>query len=224
MTSHPTPVVGPELADLRCGVSPRSRTLRPLPERCVVLVIIGLVHVAAIGAIWSRNLPVEHEAAPLTVNLIDAVVQLPQQPPPMVQVSFAPPPLAIAPPAAIEIVEDAPKVISVIEAPPRPQPSTPAGHGVITEARFDVDYLNNPKPAYPPISRRLREEGVVIVKVNVRADGSVADARVEKRSGSSRLDDAALAAVKRWHFVPARRGQEPIESWVLVPIEFELQT
>jgi periplasmic protein TonB len=45
---------------------------------------------------------------------------------------------------------------------------------------------------------------------------------VYRSSGISRLDDAALAAVKRWRFVPAKRGAQTVESWVLVPIEFEL--
>jgi len=206
------------------GTVPRSMTTRSLPERFAVIAIIGVMHLAAIVVIWTGNLAVEKEASPLTVSLIDSVVPLLPPPQPIVQISFAPPPMAIAPPVAIEIVEDAPTAITVKEAPPQPQPAAPVASSMITGARFDVDYLNNPKPAYPPISRRLREEGVVVLKVNVRADGSVANALVEKHSGSQRLDDAALSAVKRWQFVPARRGSEPVESWVLVPIEFELQS
>jgi periplasmic protein TonB len=225
MSSDLTSVVGQEVADLRQhSAVPRSRAIRSLSERCMVLVVIGLVHVAAVAAIWTSNRPSDEDSQPLTVSLIDSVVPLAPPPPPVVQINFAPPPMPMAPPVAFDIAEDAPTAITVIEAPPRPPPAAPVSHGTVTEARFDVDYLNNPKPAYPPLSRRLREEGVVVLKVNVRADGSVASALVEKRSGSTRLDDAALSAVKRWHFVPARRGQEPIESWVLVPIEFELQS
>jgi protein TonB len=225
MSSDRTQAVEPEAAsDVRHRwVALRSRATRSLSERCAVLAVIGLVHVLAIGALWTRNQAVEPEPEPLTVSLIAAVVPLQPSRPMLAYLDFAPPPITIAPPARLDIAEDAPAAITVREVPSQPPPAAP-GTSTVTEARFDVDYLNNPKPAYPPISRRLREEGVVVLKVNVRADGSVAQALVEKHSGSVRLDDAALSAVKRWHFVPARRGQEPVESWVLVPIEFELQS
>jgi protein TonB len=88
--------------------------------------------------------------------------------------------------------------------------------------QFEADYLSNPVPRYPPVSRRLREEGTVMLRVRVTADGEAADVRLEHTSGFPRLDTAAISAVKRWRFVPARRGKEVVEAWVLVPIEFEL--
>jgi periplasmic protein TonB len=37
------------------------------------------------------------------------------------------------------------------------------------------------------------------------------------------LDRSALSAVRRWRFEPARRGAQPIETWVQVPVRFELK-
>jgi len=93
----------------------------------------------------------------------------------------------------------------------------------VTAARFDADYLNNPAPAYPAISRRLREEGRVLLLVRVTSQGLAEGVEVRQGSGYSRLDEAALAAVKQWRFVPARRGNVPVAASVLVPIDFRLQ-
>jgi protein TonB len=92
----------------------------------------------------------------------------------------------------------------------------------ITAARFDADYLQNPKPVYPAMSRRLGEEGKVVLRVRVNAQGQPLSVEVSKSSGFPRLDDAARLAVERWRFVPARQGNEPIEASVLVPLNFTL--
>jgi periplasmic protein TonB len=47
--------------------------------------------------------------------------------------------------------------------------------------------------------------------------------QVRSSSGSTRLDEAARETVKRWKFVPARRGSEPVPAWVLIPISFRLE-
>lgn len=97
------------------------------------------------------------------------------------------------------------------------------GEGTLTGARFDADYLKNPSPPYPPQSRRIGEEGKTVLRVFVGADGSAQQVEVRTSSGSSRLDDSALRAVRGWKFVPAQRGGVAIDSWVLVPIVFRLE-
>jgi protein TonB len=99
-----------------------------------------------------------------------------------------------------------------------------ASGGGDLQARFDADYLGNPKPPYPPISRRMREEGRVVLRVLVTADGGAGDVELRASSGSARLDEAALRTVRRWKFIPARRGRTPVQSWVLVPIIFKLES
>lgn len=111
-------------------------------------------------------------------------------------------------------------------APPAPPPITvaPPLPPVVTAARFDADYLSNPKPVYPVASRRLGEEGKVVLRVKVSPAGAPLAVELKHSSGFQRLDEAARAAVEQWRFVPARRGDEAIESWVSVPIVFSLQT
>lgn len=104
--------------------------------------------------------------------------------------------------------------VSVPAQPPEPPPIVPA--------RFDAAYLNNPKPTYPPAARRRGETGTVTLRVQVSEDGSAAQVELKVSSGSSSLDLAALEAVARWKFVPARQGDTPVRSWVLVPVGFSL--
>jgi periplasmic protein TonB len=86
-----------------------------------------------------------------------------------------------------------------------------------------ADYLNNPKPAYPPLSRRLREEGKVVLRVLIGTDGTAEQAEIRSSSGYERLDQAALQTVLRWRYVPARRNGVPEAMWFNVPINFVLE-
>ncbi len=86
-----------------------------------------------------------------------------------------------------------------------------------------ADYGNNPPPVYPSTARRRDQQGTVTIRVLVGADGSVERAEIAESSGFDALDDSALETVRRrWRFVPARRDNAPVESWVLVPIRFSL--
>lgn len=84
-----------------------------------------------------------------------------------------------------------------------------------------ADYLHNPKPTYPAISRKMGEQGVVVLLVLVGADGSAQEVKVRHSSGYPRLDQAALAAVKNWRFVPGKRGGVPQAMTVEVPLRFD---
>ena len=92
-----------------------------------------------------------------------------------------------------------------------------------TQPRFDADYLHNPRPVYPPMSRRMGEEGKVFLRVRVEADGRPSQVEIKTSSGSLRLDQAAEDAVRRWRFIPAKRGGEAVSAWVIVPISFNLK-
>lgn len=92
----------------------------------------------------------------------------------------------------------------------------------ITPPNADAAHLNNPAPAYPRLSRRLREQGVVLLEVLIMPNGSVGDIRIQQSSGYSRLDETALEAVQQWRYEPARRGSEAIAYWYLQPVDFSL--
>jgi periplasmic protein TonB len=94
----------------------------------------------------------------------------------------------------------------------------------IEAPKFNAAYLSNPAPIYPRRSRVLEEEGVVKLKVHVSAAGKALQVQLFKSSGFSRLDEAALDAVKGWNFVPAKQGDQSIEGWVIVPISFKLRS
>lgn len=100
-------------------------------------------------------------------------------------------------------------------APPAP---------VATAPSFAAAYLRNPAPPYPVRARRNGEQGTVLLRVWVAADGAARRAEVERSSGHESLDAAALAAVKTWRFVPARRGDAAVEGVVIVPIAFRLES
>ena len=87
---------------------------------------------------------------------------------------------------------------------------------------FNAAYLRNMPPRYPVLARRNNEEGTVMVGVLVSAGGVPLRVDLETPSGSASLDEAALDAVRNWRFVPARRGTQPIEGRVRVPIVFRL--
>jgi TonB family protein len=87
---------------------------------------------------------------------------------------------------------------------------------------YKVAHLNNPVPPYPPLSRRLREQGDVILRVYVEPDGTPGQIQLHTSSGFTRLDQSAQDTVGRWKFIPARRGDGPVGAWVLVPINYVL--
>ena len=205
------------------------------------VIAIGL-HAAALAyplgkAVSQIEIP---PPGPLTVKLIEALQSAPApqpvatpKPQPAAATPVTPRPrpvLAMSAeqqPVSANTPTVAPPAPAAPEAVPRaaatPGPAAPAA-APLTAARFNAAYLNNPEPKYPPLSRRLGEEGKVLLKVRVLADGNPASVDLEKSSSFERLDEAAKQAVARWRFVPAKRGDEPIEASVIVPIVFRLDS
>jgi protein TonB len=103
---------------------------------------------------------------------------------------------------------------SVLEATPIDQLYPP---------QFHAEYLHNPQPRYPLMSRKRREEGEVVLRVRVDAKGQPVTVNIQTSSGHSRLDRAASSAVQKWRFVPANQGGVNIPAWVVVPIQFNLE-
>jgi protein TonB len=99
----------------------------------------------------------------------------------------------------------------------------PADTQTYQSPSFNAAYLNNPAPSYPPLSRRLGEQGRVLLRVQVMEDGTAGSVELQTGSGSNRLDQAALEAVKRWRFIPAKRGEQPVSASVVVPVRFSIE-
>jgi protein TonB len=79
------------------------------------------------------------------------------------------------------------------------------------------------KPRYPDSARRQGIEGTVSLKVRVTERGAVEEVQVEQSAGYPDLDRAAVEAVRRWGFSPARQGNQPMAVWVLIPVTFRLE-
>lgn len=195
---------------------------------------LGLILALHGGALWGlMQIEAVREAvaqtAPLMVSLITLPPPQPEPPkveplPPRPQPRKPTPPapvLAAPTPEPTPIVVPEPEPI-VVEPPPPPPPAEPAPPAPIVPPSFVAAYLDNPAPAYPPTSRRLGETGLVLLRVRVSATGRAESVTVQNSSGHDRLDRAALDAVRRWKFVPARQGEQAVSADVLVPINFDL--
>jgi TonB family protein len=82
--------------------------------------------------------------------------------------------------------------------------------------------VNVPDPVYPESARNAGIEGHAVVKALVDTNGSVADARIERSSGTASLDQAAVDAALRTTFTPASRKGRHVRVWVFIPFRFTL--
>jgi periplasmic protein TonB len=210
------------------------------------LAIVGSVLLLHGGALWALQSGLLRRAIELVVpvEVLSSMVELPRPktPPPKPAEPTrqlvaspretrapAPLPLAIADPTP---APNAPT--GVVSAPPtvsQPVVATAAPVAAVQMAApskvelpsSDADYLHNPKPEYPALSKRKGEQGKVVVHTLIGVDGVVQKAEIRQTSGFERLDQAALATVQRWRFVPGKRGGVPEPMWFNVPINFVLE-
>ena len=106
-------------------------------------------------------------------------------------------------------------------APGRSRRTLQAARGE-AQAVTSVGVLRSIHPVYPRIAKKSGWEGMVLVRVTVETNGKASKVVVSRSSGRKVLDDAAVKAVKRWAFRPARDGNIPIQSVVVIPIKFSL--
>ena len=214
-----------------------------LTGRAVKFVVVLVVHAGLVAWLLQarQDLPELRMPERVFVRLVEV-----DAPAPVVTPEPAPEPVKAAPPQPVPqpvpqtvhapaptkppVRRAARKIQPALTAAPQPQPverHAPAPRAVqavpaVSAARFDAAYLNNPPPVYPVLSRRKREQGKVLLRVQVSAQGAAERVAIQTSSGHVRLDSAALEAVKRWRFVPARRGGEAVAASVVVPIVFRL--
>jgi len=179
----------------------------------VLLLLPGRVHT-----------PPQNQAL-LTARIIsEAPLDSPQQVPLQSQPQFKTQTLTLPAPDIVLASEPSASTAPTREihsAPSRAEPSEQAADSL---PRFDADYLNNPAPVYPRVSRRLREVGIVTLRVYVAPTGAPATIELEQSSGFARLDESAMAAVRLWQFSPAKSAGIAVAAWVIVPVEFSLNT
>lgn len=197
------------------------------------LLVVG-IHVGVLAAVvMSPSAPKPIDISPPTIQGVLVMAQPEPVPEPIVQEVPPPPepkpepkptpkpkPIPKAPPSERAVKAPEPEPIPVQPAA-EPQPVQVEQAPVIPPSA-DAGQLNNPAPAYPSLSRRLREEGVVLLEILIKADGTVSEIKLKKSSGHKRLDDTAAKAVAKWRYQPATQGGMAIDYWYEQPVEFAL--
>lgn len=238
LENRPAPVLG----------NIRQAEIAPLHQRpWMALNLVLCAHLVVFAALRPqlRHLPVETIPEPIMISLLGAPQATSQQTvPPAALMEKAAKPIKkpvkkpVRKPAAPHI-----KPTVLPSAPSVEQPQTPATEANAPSAEpaiktsnskpadtptyqppsFNAAYLNNPAPNYPSVSRRLGEQGRVLLRVQVMEDGTAGSVELQAGSGFSRLDQAALEAVKKWRFMPAKRGEQAVSASVVVPVRFSIE-
>ena len=102
-------------------------------------------------------------------------------------------------------------------------PNPNSGVTVKANPNYSHNYFHNLPPPYPELAKQMRQEGLVVLSVDVDREGKPSNVTIEQSSNYQMLDEAALKAVSHWRFQPGRIGDLPIESKVIVPIRFRLE-
>jgi protein TonB len=156
----------------------------------------------------------------------------PPKPDPTPAAPPAPPP----PPAPLDAPAPPPAAPPASAASPAPRPAPPSWEanplpegGVVGAAEIIGDQLKparpghgNIPPGYPALSARLGEQGTVLLRMHIAADGGVDSVVVLETSGYPRLDGAARAALAKWRFTPAMENGQPVDSWQDLPVHFKM--
>jgi protein TonB len=188
--------------ELALSASEPAQTLPPLAAK-PTLSPIPVLTPKATPAPLAKVVPVASSVAPAPVAIATAAATSPPAP---------------SPPAAVPTQSHTELAASAV-----PQNVVVSQTTTTVLPNADAAYLTNPKPSYPPLSRRLGEQGIVMLNVLVGEDGNVQKLEVAKSSGSTRLDEAASRAVQSWRFAPGKRAGIAQTMWVKVPISFILE-
>ncbi len=233
------------LASSPLGIGP-TREKSPV-DYSLLAVVSMLLHLCA--WLWFQQ-PREQSALVVPPRVLQlALISVP--PPPVVRPPLRrilePSPVLAAPPPPKPItkprtppkprpqptprrIEPSPAPLAALPVPPPavtvPAPATPAmpaAEPVITPASTRATSRRNPKPDYPTLAKRRGWQGNVLLAVEVLQDGTPGEIQVAKSSGRAVLDNAAIKAVRRWLFEPARRADLPIRTTMNLSIVFKLE-
>lgn len=230
--------IAPSVAALRLPPLPRpgdgADGLSPNQRRLMVGAILA-VHVAGVwGLLQVQQVrDAVREAAPMFVNLLappappapppaPQPIQKKQTPAPVIAAAPSPAPAAFVVPAPPEEPQlpTPPAPVAIVEAPSAPSAPAPPPKLIPASA---IQYLVPPEPEYPRLSRRNGESGTVIVRAFADEAGLPHQVQVERSSGFARLDEAAMAAVRKTRFKPYTEYGKPVAGWVRMPFPFELE-
>lgn len=197
----------------------------PSRRICVAAAITGAHALVLYGLLTMA--PAFREVAaqvPLVVNFVSQPDARPtRRPPPSVAVVT---PQMVMPQPELPLIEVPVEPVAsdraITIAPQVAPPTATQEDRSVPKLVSAVEYVREPAPRYPPQSRRLREQGLVVLRVVIDERGTAQSIEIETSSGHERLDDAAREAVARAAFRPYVEDGAPRRALVLIPIEFAL--
>jgi protein TonB len=226
--------------------APSVQQVRSIVPLCmIILAHVGVFYALQSGLIRQPGQANQSEPKEIFASLISAN----SPPEPMLQKQLHAPEAAtrrIEPPTPVKPIpqHQAPSEHAITTPPVAPQPvlqpqpaasvattastaspsmpSTPAAPTQPKTLTSGVEYLQAPQPDYPPISRRMSEEGRVILRVLVNDKGRTENVEVQTSSGSTRLDESARQALKHALFKPHSEDGRAVAVYAIVPITFKL--
>ena len=202
----------------------------------------GIIAMALHALVWYGLRSSSSANTPVVISRIEVALIAPSQPgkpvAPRVETQFVEPrpertlksvptQPVLSQTSALPLQNDsAPPVPASVPTQDRPTNQKAAGaseNEPLTAPQFNAAYLHNPTPVYPAAARRTGYEGTVVIRARIQIDGSADRVEIKKSSGYGILDQAALEAVRKWRFIPARRGNEAVVEWVDIPLKFKLE-
>ncbi len=194
--------------------------------RTAILIGIVAFHVVLVVAINSSLSTVILDRLPplIKAEIIEEITKDDEPPPPPPTVE-TPPPYVPPPDIVIDLPTSTKGPTTALVVTDKPRPVAPPPSPVVKKApEIDPRYKRRFQPDYPPTSRRLGEEGSVIVQVLVDPEGKVSDGKIQKSSGFPRLDEAALKhALRAWRFTPGTEDGKPVSVWHSVKVTFRIE-
>jgi len=202
------------------------KSRKTVPQQLSGLGFVILLHILVIYIVASGlgKTAVQAIVGPIETKVIEEAKKQTDEPPPPPPKIETPPPFV--PPPDIELAAEpvdttstAIKTVSNVKAPP-PPPKPVAEVAPRNDPRRPATISES---AYPPQSKRLNEEGEAIVNLLILEDGSVGEVKLEKSTGFPRLDEATVAQVKKWRFLPGTKDGKPAAMWIARKVTWKLK-
>lgn len=192
-------------------------------------IILGFIVVFHIALIWALNEGLRTQVVgrvfgPVETRIIEEIQQTEDEPPPPPPQIETPPPFVPPPDVVFDLPQATGPSTAITQVTARPTPAAPPPREVVRKApEIDPRFRRRFQPEYPPTSRRLGEEGSVVLQVLVGPDGQVQEAKIQTSSGFARLDDAALKhALRAWRFTPGTEDGQAVTVWHSVRVTFKI--
>ena len=200
------------------------------------MVVVLVFHVA-LGYALVQGLArkiVEVVRLPLDTKIVEEIKPPPEKPPPPPPKLATPPPPYIPPPEVqVQVPVSAPTItaITTVKPPapvpppaaPAPPPPAPVKPHVPVRTAPVVDARECEKPPYPAAALRANETGTVRLSFLIDVDGRVLESKVDRSSGSRRLDEAARDGLGLCKFRPATVDGKPERTWARIEYEWKIQ-